>query len=142
MFSPEGLSLIAEIIFSMLRDDPAVDSIGGLELGAVPIVSAVSMRSKSDRPIDGFVVRKDKLAADRDSYVRAMAALIDAARFIRDPKNADKVAEACSDALRDSVALQDGAAQGEVVSPANMNGAGQVVIAGSAAAVARAVTDN
>ena len=40
-----------------------------------------------------FVVRKDKLAADRDSYVRVLAALIDAARFIRDPKNADKVAE-------------------------------------------------
>ena len=39
----------------------------------------------------------------------------------------ERVAEACRDA-----------AQGDVVSPANMNGAGQVVIAGSAAAVARA----
>jgi [acyl-carrier-protein] S-malonyltransferase len=46
--------------------------------------------------------------------------------------DADKVAEACREAL------QDGAAEGDVVSPANMNGAGQVVIAGSAAAVARA----
>jgi [acyl-carrier-protein] S-malonyltransferase len=47
--------------------------------------------------------------------------------------DADKVAEACH------AALQDGAAaEGDVVSPANMNGAGQVVIAGSAAAVARA----
>lgn len=41
--------------------------------------------------------------------------------------DAGKVAEACRDA-----------AQGEVVSPANLNGAGQVVIAGAAAAVARA----
>ena len=41
--------------------------------------------------------------------------------------DAEKVAEACRDA-----------AQGDVVSPANLNGAGQVVIAGSAAAVARA----
>ena len=41
--------------------------------------------------------------------------------------DAEKVAEACRDA-----------AQGDVVSPANMNGAGQVVIAGSAGAVARA----
>jgi len=40
---------------------------------------------------------------------------------------ADLVAAACADA-----------ADGDVVSPANMNGAGQVVIAGSAAAVARA----
>jgi ABC-type nitrate/sulfonate/bicarbonate transport system substrate-binding protein len=39
-----------------------------------------------------FVVRRDKLAANRDSYVRMMAALIDAAHYIRDPKNADRVA--------------------------------------------------
>ena len=41
--------------------------------------------------------------------------------------DADEVAQACAEA-----------AQGEVVSPANMNGAGQVVIAGSRDAVARA----
>jgi [acyl-carrier-protein] S-malonyltransferase len=41
--------------------------------------------------------------------------------------DADTVADACREA-----------AQGEVVSPANINGAGQIVIAGAAAAVARA----
>lgn len=41
--------------------------------------------------------------------------------------DADQVARACEEA-----------AEGDVVSPANMNGAGQVVIAGSASAVARA----
>ena len=41
--------------------------------------------------------------------------------------DADKVAQACAEA-----------AQGDVVSPANMNGAGQVVIAGARDAVARA----
>ena len=46
--------------------------------------------------------------------------------------DADKVAEACREAL------EDVAAQGDVVSPANINGAGQIVIAGTAAAVARA----
>ena len=40
-----------------------------------------------------FIVRQDKLKGDRDQYVRVMAALIEAARFIRDPKNADRVAE-------------------------------------------------
>jgi ABC-type nitrate/sulfonate/bicarbonate transport systems, periplasmic components len=39
-----------------------------------------------------FVVRQDKLKANRDAYVRAMAALIDATRFIHDLKNADRVA--------------------------------------------------
>ena len=46
--------------------------------------------------------------------------------------DADRVAEACRNALA------DGAADGDVVSPANLNGAGQVVIAGSRDAVARA----
>src|SRR5207247_567209 len=46
--------------------------------------------------------------------------------------DADTVAAACRDALH------DGAAPGEVVSPANINGAGQIVIAGTTAAVARA----
>ncbi len=46
--------------------------------------------------------------------------------------DADRVAEACRDALA------DGAVDGDVVSPANLNGAGQVVIAGSRDAVARA----
>lgn len=39
-----------------------------------------------------FVVNRDKLKANRDDYVRVLAALIDAARFIHDPKNADRVA--------------------------------------------------
>ena len=69
MFSPDGISLIAEIIFGMLRDDPSVDSIGGLELGAVPIVSAVSMRSHNERPVDGFVVRKDKKGHGTDKKI-------------------------------------------------------------------------
>lgn len=40
-----------------------------------------------------FIVRQDKLKENRDTYVRVMAALIEAARFIRDPKNGDRVGE-------------------------------------------------
>jgi len=40
-----------------------------------------------------FIVRQDKLKENRDTYLRVMAALIEAARFIRDPKNADRVGE-------------------------------------------------
>jgi [acyl-carrier-protein] S-malonyltransferase len=46
--------------------------------------------------------------------------------------DADAVAEVCREAMKDA------AADGEIVSSANINGAGQVSIAGSAAAVARA----
>jgi orotate phosphoribosyltransferase len=59
-FSPEGLNLIADIVYAMVREDQSVEAVGGLELGALPITSAVSMRSFSERPIEGFVVRKEK----------------------------------------------------------------------------------
>lgn len=68
-FDPEGAALIAEIVFGMLRDDPDVDAIGGLELGAVPIISNVVARSWPDRPIKGFVVRKEKKGHGTDKKV-------------------------------------------------------------------------
>ncbi len=40
-----------------------------------------------------FVVNRKKLETNRDAYVRVMAALIEAAKFIRDSKNADNVGE-------------------------------------------------
>ena len=58
MFDAEGISLIAEVIFHMLADEGA-DSIGGLELGAVPLVAAICARSFPERPVQGFVVRKE-----------------------------------------------------------------------------------
>jgi orotate phosphoribosyltransferase len=59
-FDPEGAFLVAEIINDRLKDEPDVSAVGGLELGAVPIVAAVCARSFQDRPISGFVVRKEK----------------------------------------------------------------------------------
>ncbi len=43
-----------------------------------------------------LVVRKDNLAKNRDAIVRAVAGMIEAARFMQDPKNADAVADAAS----------------------------------------------
>jgi orotate phosphoribosyltransferase len=68
-FSPEGLNLIADIVYAMLRDDRSVDAVGGLELGALPIITAVSMRSFSERPIDGFIVRKEKKGHGTDKKI-------------------------------------------------------------------------
>ena len=41
-----------------------------------------------------LVARKDNLAKNRDAYVRAVAGMIEASRFVQDPKNADAVADA------------------------------------------------
>jgi len=68
-FDPEGAALIAEVICGMLADDADVDSIGGLELGAVPIVAAVCAQSFQSRPVNGFVVRKEKKGHGTDQKI-------------------------------------------------------------------------
>ncbi len=68
-FDPQGATLIAEIVCGMLAADTDVDAIGGLELGAVPIVAAVCARSFTARPINGFVVRKEKKGHGTDQKI-------------------------------------------------------------------------
>jgi orotate phosphoribosyltransferase len=67
-FDPEGSNLIAEIILGILSDCD-VDAIGGLDLGSVPITSVVSARSWPERPIEGFVVRKEKKGHGTDKKI-------------------------------------------------------------------------
>jgi orotate phosphoribosyltransferase len=59
MFDPEGAHLVAELVCDLIKDERGVDAIGGLELGAVPIIVAVCARSWHGRPVAGFVVRKE-----------------------------------------------------------------------------------
>ena len=55
---PEGAALIAEIIVEYMRGQN-IASIGGLEMGAVPIVSAVAALSHfKNHPVGAFFVRK------------------------------------------------------------------------------------
>lgn len=55
---PEGANLLAEALLELLRSDPP-DFIGGLEMGAIPIVEAVCLKSYPDMPIPAFFVRKE-----------------------------------------------------------------------------------
>lgn len=66
-FDPQGANLIADIVYGMLSKD--TDAIGGLEVGSVPIVTAVVMRSFEHRPIEGFVVRKEKKGHGTDKLI-------------------------------------------------------------------------
>lgn len=56
-FHPEGASLIGQLLLEALADID-VDYVGGLEMGAVPLVACVIQRSFPDRPVGGFFVRK------------------------------------------------------------------------------------
>jgi orotate phosphoribosyltransferase len=55
----EGATLVADAILEEIKDLP-VDAVGGMDMGATPIVGAVATRSFSaGRPLPVFVVRKD-----------------------------------------------------------------------------------
>ncbi len=58
VYNPEGAYLVADLILDALEGS-AVDAVGGLEVGAVPIASAVALRShERGPPVRGFHVRK------------------------------------------------------------------------------------
>lgn len=58
MLDPDGATLISEMIIQYIQDVKA-DCIGGLEMGAVPLIAPVAMRSPEiGRRLPGFFVRK------------------------------------------------------------------------------------
>ena len=66
-FDAEAI-LIAEIVCGALESEPRVDSIGGLELGSVPIFAAVCARA-GRRPVVGFVVGKERKGHGTDKKI-------------------------------------------------------------------------
>jgi orotate phosphoribosyltransferase len=58
MFDPEGADLLAELIYARIAAIEA-DIVGGLEMGAVPLITPISIASRrAGRPLPGFFVRK------------------------------------------------------------------------------------
>lgn len=58
MLDPEGAHLLAQLLFAELADFD-VERIGGLELGAVPLISPLAVESHlKGCPMAGFIVRK------------------------------------------------------------------------------------
>ncbi|HAA92357.1 MAG TPA: orotate phosphoribosyltransferase [Rhodospirillaceae bacterium] len=68
MLDPEGASLLTEALWEEIKDRD-VDCIGGLEMGAVPIVSQLSMRSFPEKPIPSFFVRKQTKGHGTDQKI-------------------------------------------------------------------------
>jgi orotate phosphoribosyltransferase len=58
MFDPEGAEILADLIYAKIAETDA-DIVGGLEMGAVPLITPVSIASRrAGRPLPGFFVRK------------------------------------------------------------------------------------
>jgi NitT/TauT family transport system substrate-binding protein len=76
---------------------------GVLHIDDIPVIEAemkkplkMVIAQKDARPDDHYlllVANKDQFAKNRDAYVRIVAGLIEAERFMRNPANADKVAQ-------------------------------------------------
>ena len=59
VMDPDGARLVGELILEAV-DGEDLDCVGGMALGAVPIVASVAMASSlSARPLPGFLVRKE-----------------------------------------------------------------------------------
>lgn len=58
MLHPLGANLVAQAVLDII-DQFAVDAIGGLVVGAVPLVAATVTLSHAKRPLRGFYVRKE-----------------------------------------------------------------------------------
>src|SRR6266496_639299 len=75
MLHPQGAVLLAELVLNKLQD-VKVHYIGGLAMGAVPLVSQVAMLSHSmGRSIPGFFVRK--AAQDAGAKIELVLAIVD-----------------------------------------------------------------
>ena len=60
MLDPDGAALMAELILIEIQGVSA-DAIGGLEMGAVPLISPIALKSqKFGRYLSGFFVRKER----------------------------------------------------------------------------------
>jgi NitT/TauT family transport system substrate-binding protein len=73
-----------------------LDDIAEIEVQGKPL--HILLRQSETNPTSHYlmlVVRKDTLAAKRDAIVRSVAAMIEAAYYMADPKNLDAVAEEC-----------------------------------------------
>jgi len=91
--SPGPALLAGRLHFAVLHlDDLAEIAHQGKKLN-------ILLAMKNTNPTSHYltlVVRKDNLAKNRDAIVRSVAAMIAAAHFMQDPKNADAVADAAA----------------------------------------------
>jgi orotate phosphoribosyltransferase len=60
IFDPEGLNLISDLLLKEVRKFK-VKSVGGLETGAIPLATAISLKSSltESNPLSAFFVRKE-----------------------------------------------------------------------------------
>jgi len=58
--NPEGMHLVGNIMYSMVREIPGIDAVGGVSIGGDPLVCAVVLAAYSTKDnLAGFLIRKE-----------------------------------------------------------------------------------
>ena len=91
--------------------------LGVLHIDDIPVLEeqmgkpvAVLASFRDVKPLSHYnliVVKRERLKQRRDAYVRALAAIVEAARFIYDPRNAARVAQIADCRPRPGVPRQE-----------------------------------
>jgi orotate phosphoribosyltransferase len=68
LLDPEGLNLTADLMLQLIEGEP-VAAVGGLVLGACPIVDAIVLKAYPGRRITGFYVRKEPKARGTNKMI-------------------------------------------------------------------------
>ncbi len=69
---PEGAYLLGNLFLDMLPED--IKGVGGMTLGADPLITAVSVVSHlRRRPLPGFIVRKESKGHGTDQFLEGLA---------------------------------------------------------------------
>ncbi len=72
--SAEGAYLCGKLIFDLIcKETPTIQAVGGMTLGADPLVTAVSVVSfLEDSPIPAFIVRKEAKGHGTGNYIEGL----------------------------------------------------------------------
>jgi orotate phosphoribosyltransferase len=73
----EGAYLCGRLLYKLIRNHPArITAVGGMTLGADPLVTAVSVVSYLEKdPIPAFIVRKESKGHGTDNYIEGKSNL-------------------------------------------------------------------
>lgn len=102
--SNSAAAMIAgQISFAVLH----IDDVADVEAHGKPIkiITTIHKADPDSHNILG-IARRDRVAADREGFVRLVAGLIGAARYMQNPANADRVAALAAPTGRDPVAAK------------------------------------
>ena len=68
--NPEGMSLVGDMMYSMVRDIPGIEAVGGVSIGGDPLVcSTVLSAFASKDNLKGFLIRKEPKGHGKNLWV-------------------------------------------------------------------------